>query len=331
MIFVPFSCKSRFCSSCGKKATDEWICNNFYSLPKAKWQHITFTMPSELWDLFWLNRHLFNLLPALAANVLKKLAGKVTLGMLAALHTFGRDLKRNVHIHISVILGGLINNKKWCGNIYFNHSTVKKMWRYALIDLLRNQYKDGKLKLPRNLKHIQNYSSFNSWLNFLYNKNWVVFLQKPSKKHKHNIEYLGKYLKRPPIGENRIKKYNGINVIFEYLDHYDNTKKYMTLPVMEFIAKIITHIHDCNFRCIRYFGFLANRVRGKLLAIVHSLLQSNIDLTRKISISWRNMFIASFGYDPLLCSECRNTLQLSNIFFQKKSNLLAIHQKVACR
>jgi len=333
-INVAFSCKSKFCNSCGKKATDNWICKNSHNLPKAKWQHITFTMPSELWDLFWLNRHLFNLLPAVAANVIKKLAAKkgITLGMFTALHTFGRDLKRNVHIHLSVILGGLINNNtKWSDSIYFYHLSVKKMWAYALINLLRKQHKAGNLKLPSRLKHIQNYSSFNSWLNFLYSKKWVVFLQKPTKNHKRNIEYLGKYLKRPPIGETRIKKYDGDNVTFEYLDHYDKTKKYVTLPVMEFIAKVVTHIHDSNFRCIRYFGFLANRVRGKLLALVHSLLKSTIDLTRKASISWRSMLSSSLGYDPLLCPDCRNTLQPGCFFFQKKFDLFAEHKNIACK
>ena len=37
---------------------------------------------------------------------------------------------------------------------------------------------------------------------------------------------------------------------------------------MAFIAKVVTHIHDSNFRCIRYFVFLASRIRGKLLALV---------------------------------------------------------------
>ncbi len=332
-ITVPFTCKSKFCCSCGKKATDNWICNNFNRLPKTNWQHITFTMPSELWDFFWLNRHLFNLLPSLAAVVIKKLTKQkgITPGMFAALHTFGRDLKRNAHIHLSVTLGGLSNNKKWRSGVYFHHLIVKKMWSYALINMFRKQYKAGALKLPYNLNHIQNYSSFNSWLNVLYNKNWVVFLQKPSKNHKRNIEYLGKYLKRPPIGETRIKKYDGENVTFEYLDHYDNTKKHITLPVMDFIAKVITHIHDCNFRCIRYFGFLANRVRGKLLPLVNSLLQSTVDLTRKISISWCNMITASFGFDPLLCPDCHNTMLLSNTVFRKKFNLFASHQKIACK
>ncbi len=332
-ITVPFTCKSKFCSCCGKKATDNWICKNFNALPNCKWQHITFTMPSELWDFFWLNRHLFGFLPALAAGIIKKLAKKqgVLPGIFTAIHTFGRDLKHNVHIHLSVTLGGLINsNTRWSGKLYFYHLAVKKMWRYALINLLREQYQAGNMKLPPSLKHIKNYSSFNSWLNFLYKKNWVVHLQKPSRSHKRNIEYLGRYLKRPPIGETRIKKYDGENVTFEYLDHYDDTKKYVTLPVMEFIGKVISHIHDANFRCIRYFGFLANRVRGKLLPLVHSLLQTTANLAHKFFLSWRDLIAQSFGYDPLICPNCQCTLKLSNITFQQKINFFSKHKQIAC-
>src|SRR5271154_3744961 len=46
------TCKSRACSSCGKKATEAWIQKQNQTLPKTAWQHITFTMPSELWDFF---------------------------------------------------------------------------------------------------------------------------------------------------------------------------------------------------------------------------------------------------------------------------------------
>ena len=47
-IKTPHTCKSRFCSSCGKKATDNWMKTNFNILPKTIWQHITFTIPSVL-------------------------------------------------------------------------------------------------------------------------------------------------------------------------------------------------------------------------------------------------------------------------------------------
>ena len=46
-IKAPHSCKSRFCPSCGKKATDDWIKTSFNSLPNTTYQHITFTMPSD--------------------------------------------------------------------------------------------------------------------------------------------------------------------------------------------------------------------------------------------------------------------------------------------
>jgi hypothetical protein len=316
-ITVPHSCKCRFCSSCGKKATDNWICKNYNILPKTKWQHITFTMPSELWDFFWLNRHLFNPLPALAANIIKKLAAKkgITPGMFAVIHTFKRNLLRNVHIHLSTTLGGLNSNNQWKNNLYFDHLAVKKMWRYALITLLREQYKSGNLKLPPKLNHIKNYEAFNSWLDFLYKKQWVVFLQKPSENHKRNIDYLGKYLKRPPIGETRIKNYDGKHVTFEYLDHHDNSKKNAVLDVMEFISRLIMHIPDKNFRCIRYYGFLANRLRGKLLPLVHKLLQSTVDLSKNLYLTWQNLISISFGFDPLMCPKCHCNLLLSDICF----------------
>jgi len=46
------TCKSRFCNSCGKIATDNWIVKaqeRFVNLPHY---HIVFSPPSELWLLF---------------------------------------------------------------------------------------------------------------------------------------------------------------------------------------------------------------------------------------------------------------------------------------
>ena len=45
-------------------------------LPKTTWQHITFTLPDVYWDFFWVNRYLMNLLPKIAADIMKQLAAK---------------------------------------------------------------------------------------------------------------------------------------------------------------------------------------------------------------------------------------------------------------
>ena len=330
-IKVPHSCKSRFCSSCGKKATDNWIKNSFNKLPHTKWQHITFTMPDKFWDLFWLNRHLMNKAPALAANIIKKLAAKKNFlpGIYLAVHTFGRDLKRNFHLHLSTTAGGLsLTTERWISG-YFYHESIKKMWRYEITMFLKREFKAGRLKMPSHLKHIRSYTTFCSWINQFYNKNWVVHLDKQTKNMKQTIEYLGKYLKRPALGETRIKRYDGKSVTFEYLDHYTDTKQIMTLPAEEFICRLISHIPDNYFRSIRYYGFLANRVKSKLMPIVYNLIKMRKIFTRNVYLSWRDMIQMTFKYDPLKCPNCHTVMRQAGIVFPVPIPLSLLHKEIA--
>ena len=138
---VAFTCKGRFCSSCGKKQRDNWIAKAINVLPKTRWQHITFTMPESLWKIFWFNRDLLNVISGVAAGIIQEMARKknAVTGIFTALHTFGRDLKRNVHIHLSVTCGGLNDKNAWV-NLFFPEALIKKMWRHRIIVLFRNEY-----------------------------------------------------------------------------------------------------------------------------------------------------------------------------------------------
>lgn len=290
-------------------------------------------MPHELWDFFWLNRKLFNKVPILAADIIKKLSKKQGFlpGIFLAIHTFGRDLKRNPHIHLSTTSGGLSfkdNLKLWIYDAFFFHENVKKMWRYNIIALFRSEFKNGNLKFPPHLKHLKSSSqAFSSWLNFLYNKNWVVELSKPSKNMKRNVEYLGKYLKRPPIGETRIISFINNIVTFKYLDHYTKDSNIMSLPALDFIKKLIAHIPDTYFRNIRYYGFLSNRTSANLLPIANNLLSSNPSpLTQKLS--WRDLLIKNFNFDPLACPVCKSIMQFINRV-TPGFNILSFHKEIA--
>jgi len=331
-IKTPHSCKSRFCPSCGKKATDIWIKNGFNTLPRTTWQHITFTMPDELWNFFWLNRYLMNHIPLIAANIIKDWAKRKGFlpGIYLAIHTFGRDLKKNIHIHLSTTTGGLsFSHDRWTGGAYFYHQSLKNTWRYKIISLLREEFKKNKLTLPSHLQHCTFYTTFNSWTSQFYKKTWVVHLNTPSDNMKNNVDYLGKYLKRPPIGETRIKHYDGKTVSYEFLDHYTDTKETMTLPVLDFIARLICHIPDKHFRNIRYYGFLSNRLRGKLLPIVYKLLNSKNHINTKVYIPWRKMIKDSFKYDPLKCPICKTSMALKAVVFNNKYPLVSQHKEVA--
>ena len=330
---VPHSCKSRLCPSCGKKATDNWIKSRFNTLPRTIWQHITFTVPDSLWKLIVFNPSILNKIPLLAAHIIIQLSKSKGFlpGIFLAIHTFGRDLKNNPHFHLSTTIGGLSlsNFSSWVNSSFFFHQSIKNMWRLKVISLLRKEFKKGNLKLPSHLKHIKSYQTFLSWTNHIYSKPWVVHLSKQSRNMKRNIDYLGKYLKRPPIGETRIKSYDGSSVTFEYLDHYTDSYDTLTLPVLEFLARLISHVPEKNFRNIRYYGFLSNRLSSKLLPTVYKLLDMKNVISQKVFTSWRDLLKHSFFRDPLICPFCKTIMRLSHIRLPQKIPLLAIHKEIA--
>ena len=63
----------------------------------------------------------------------------------------------------------------------------------------------------------------------------LCIYKKPSDNHKRNIEYLGRYIKRPPISEVRIDEYDREKVTFRFLDHYNDTTEHIKMHVINFL------------------------------------------------------------------------------------------------
>jgi hypothetical protein len=289
-------------------------------------------LPSELWDFFWLNRHLLNLIAKIAADCIKNIADKkaVIPGIFLVIHTFGRDLKRNVHIHLSVTLGGIsLDGTKW-KKLFFHQTTLMKTWRYAILKLFRQEA--SQLKLPPAIqKSLSQAFTLNQFFDQLYQKIWIVHCSKPSDNHKKNVEYLGRYVKRPAIAESKLKHYDGNSVTFSYLDHNTNTYRKYQLTPEEFIGRLVQHIPDIGFRMIRYYGFLAHRVRGKLLPLVNKLL--NQDDRKEITTvpTFEELMKQNFNVDPFACILCGHRLILKTVRFGKATaqQLLMAHQQLA--
>jgi len=141
---VTHSCSCRYCQTCGVKPTNDWIKNQLEILPNCEWQHITLTMPDTLWQVFK-DFKLLNKLPKVAADIFNKIAKDrkaIRIGMFMAVHTFGRSLNWNVHLHISVTMGGINKKGQW-KKIRFVKEVIMKMWRYAVIKLIRHKLKQS--------------------------------------------------------------------------------------------------------------------------------------------------------------------------------------------
>jgi len=106
-----------------------------------------------------------------------------------------------------------------------------------------------------------------------YAKYWQVHCAKPHKNPKKDIEYLGRYIKRPAITNSRLVHYNGTSPLFKFLNHRTKQTQYTELHPFDFITRFIQHLPEKGFRPTRYCGFLANRLRSQLLPIVSTLFQ----------------------------------------------------------
>lgn len=105
-------------------------------------------------------------------------------------------------------------------------------------------------------------------------------------------------------------------VTFHYNRHEDDKLITETIPVLEFIQRLIRHIPEKHFKMIRYYGLYArHREEDKKLrrAISKDKHKFFLSLNR-----WRDCMYKSFGYDPIECPCCKNTMVILEIFYNHK-------------
>ena len=248
------------------------------------------------------------------------------------MHTFGRNLKRNVHLHVSTTVKGISEDGQVLKTVFLNKAILMPMWRRRIIKLFRKASLEPGFVIPPSIKEKLNHTfTLNNLFDKLYKKDWIVDCQKPVENHKHIIKYLGSYMKRPPIPESKLRSDGENNISFKYLDHTTKTHKNSSLTVAGFIQKFIDHIPDVGFRMIRYYGYLSNKLRGTLLPQVHNLLGQSISNENITNPSYAQLMFKDFGINPLECVLCGAELKLTGTTFGETSafELIRHHRQLA--
>ena len=110
--FVPFRCKSRFCPTCGVKYAQQRSTSMAFQLIHCPHRHCVFTIDEELRPFFLHDRSLLDCLFQAVRSVILNMFHKINKsknfvpGFLCVLHTFGRPLEWNPHIHCLITEGG---------------------------------------------------------------------------------------------------------------------------------------------------------------------------------------------------------------------------------
>lgn len=311
---IGFTCKSRFCTSCGKIYTDNWIDNMLGNLINVKHRHIVFTIPEELRKFFGIDRQRLKILPKCAARAVTSWMHSLNKkeefipGIVTVIHTFGRDLKWNPHVHMMVTEGGKGNITKWRHIRHISYESLRKRWQKILLDEITNISGNTKeVKLIKNKLYKEKVKGF------------YVHAKTEIKSAKIAAKYVGRYVGRPAIAESRILKYDGKNVTYKYTRHEDNKVIVETVHVYEFIKRIIRHIPEKNFKMIRYFGIYSRRSKGKVNFI--KMIDKRILSIRKSIANWENRILAIAGVDPCKCPNCKNKMRFHDIVYPKYGSM----------
>lgn len=315
---IALTCKSSFCLSCAQPRMSQWA--DFIGrrlFPGVTYRHFILTTPDVLRHWFYQSPDLLSQLIrrgyACLEDIFRTTTGKaLDIGCVMVLQTFGRSGEFNPHLHILVTAGGLTAEGNWKHVTFIPYEVMHKKWQYHLLDLLRQQVDD-----PRVQQDIDR-----GWKN--YPKGFVAHLQPGDVPPggKGLAEYLAKYVVSPPISVRRLEEYDGQQVRYWYEDHKTQAIQHTTLPVLRFIGRMVQHILPKGFQRIRYFGLHSNpryqQIREQLAMLVPASTPSDRRGCRVLPRpQFAQLFLATFGHDPLLCPRCETPMDWEYLYHPK--------------
>jgi Putative transposase/Transposase zinc-binding domain len=330
-----FTCKSRFCVTCGKKYISNWVEAKVNKILDVPHRHCVFTVPEQFRVYFFQNRKGLKDLQDMAHEVITEYANGVNadnrkeyekkkkrkkgnelwkVGMIGVAHTFSRNLGFNPHVH-ALVAEIKMKGKEVVEMSYLDYEYLRKVWQYKLINYMIKKEEKKKAEYLKMFKE--------------YKDGFVVYAKSRMTDAKGAARYIGRYLARPAIAEYRIIEYDGKQVKFWYEDHQTKRRVDETLTVEEFMGKLLMHIPPKSFKMARSYGIYAGSIATKikkcfgLLKYIKSGLKA-IKYTLKEywkkkskKLSYRELMIRNFSKDPLECKRCGVIMELWEIWHHK--------------
>ncbi len=123
--------------------------------------------------------------------------------MLPSLHTFGEDMKYNVHSHAIATEGGIDDKTKlWRTISYLPYDLLRIKWKLYALDIISKYVK----------RTIENQILLESLCYHRYRKGFNVKVIKSKIPKKELVRYIARYVRHPAISDRRIVGYEGKNV-----------------------------------------------------------------------------------------------------------------------
>lgn len=307
---VYHSCGNRHCPRCQCLSQARWLEAQQQHLLPVEYFHVVFTLPDVLHRLFRAQPKLaYKLLFQAVSETLREVALNpvrlgAQLGFTAVLHTWTQTLLYHPHIHCIVPGGGLSADGTewvWCKpGFLLPVKVLSQVFRGKLLAKLEKALAKGDLAFDP--------QQATTLLQRAARKPWVVYSKRPFAGPQQVLDYLGRYTHRVAISNHRLVSVSEGKVTFRYKDRANGNKhKTMTLSGEEFVRRFLLHVLPTGFVKTRHYGFLANAVRKKSLALCRELLdvRGQPGAPLPAAESWQDLLYRLTGKDVTLCSSCQ--------------------------
>jgi len=298
------SCRNRHCPKCQATRQALWAEDRMREALDVKYFHVVFTLPEELNQVCLLDsRWFYGNLFACVWETLRTFGYShygVETGALCLLHTWGQTIALHPHIHClvpaaGITLDGRLRRITKDGDFLYPVEQLSPTFRGEILK-----------KVKRMLRKKGCLRPYQSMLDRLWKKDWVVYCKPPMGNVQQIIQYLGRYSHRVAIDNSRLVDIDDSGVTFSYKDYKDgDKKKIMKLSGVEFLRRFAMHILPYRFVKIRYYGILGSRQKDAIKPLmVRNRKPKKKTQTEKVETKMERITRLT-GFDPCRCPYCK--------------------------
>ncbi len=254
-VYAYHSCRNRHCPKCRHGAAEDWLAARRREILPVTYFHAVFTLPSALRPLVRSHQRLLGaIIMQTAARTLIKLCGDPryvggTVGVMAVLHTSGRNLSWHPHVHCLVTGGGLTGDGTWRPsrkNFLAPVKALSKIFHAKVRDAVEAALPDATIP------------------DAVWKKKWCVHCRPAPGATDAVLRYVARYVYRGIISNRDILSVTDDHVTFRYKATGTGRSTTMTLRPHEFMRRLLQHVLPKGFHRVRYFGLWSAPSRRKL-------------------------------------------------------------------
>ncbi len=319
----PNTCGSRSCPHCQGRARADWVDERMAELLPCSYFHVVLTLPPDL-------RALAMAFPGVVLGSLMSAAGDAidylcrkndilgaTVGQLAILHTWRRDLGIHPHVHVLVTAGGWNEERQtWVEAQHHGPADTpflipvevllaafqRRLRRLLLHAYARGAFTDGPHEA---FPMLATTAAFTGALNRMCATRGVARIEPPFGGPQQLLKYLGAYVNRVALSPRRVTAYDPATGLVTYTwatNAAPDIACTATITASAFLMRFAQHIMPPGFQRIRFRGLWCTAHRATKLRVAQQWFATNRPATPPPPTSERPE--PPLDDDPCRCTTC---------------------------